>query len=247
MKSLPSKYLISIGVFLLWGALKGQNNNDLATYYDWFDSKINRTNTGLYNGLEYIELYRTINERHKFFNTSNFQVGTLIYDGQFYPNVELKYDLFDQQLLFNAGYNFSVPTIILFKDKVQGFTLGNNHFFHVNGGNTNDELKGYFEVLMEKSELLLLKKNKKKRFKRIRGKTIYYEFESEAYYVLRYNDFYHKIDSKKDIVKVLPEYKAYINEYYNTAQRKNYSDQFWTNFLYQLADKLESTKKETSP
>lgn len=246
MKGQTSKCLLALGVFLLWGTLKGQNNQDLTTYYEWFDSKINRTNTGLYNGLEYVELYRTINERHKFFNSSDFQVGTLVYDEEFYPNVELKYDLFDDQLLFNAGYNFSVPTIVLFKDKVQRFTLGSQQFLQVNSGSTTDEFKGYFEVLMEKSGILLLKKNKKKRFKRIRGKTIYYEFEAEAYYVMHYKDAYYRIDSKKDIANVFPDHKDYINENFNSALRKNSSDQFWTNFLSNLADKLGSQKADTS-
>ena len=65
----------------------GQNVQKEPQFYNWFDNQLNRYNTSLFNGLEYIELYRTINERHKFFENSDFQDGSIFYDGQFYNQV----------------------------------------------------------------------------------------------------------------------------------------------------------------
>ena len=220
-----------------------QNVQKEPQFYNWFDNQVHRYNTSLFNGLEYIELYRTINERHKFFESSDFQAGSIVYDGQFFDRVPLKYDLNVDELLFNVGYNYPYPTLILFTSKIKSFTLGKSDFIQINNTEGETAMAGFYEVLMNKESVTLLKKNKKKRFKRIKGNTVYYEFDNDNSFYISYKNNFHEIDSKNDIIRVWPDKKEYINEYYNSALRKTNEDNFWTSFFEKLADTF-TTEKE---
>lgn len=205
-------------------------------YYNWFDGQVKLYNTGLFNGTKYIELFRTINEKHKFFKKSEFQIGSLVYDGQFYDQALLKYDLDTDDLLLNIGYNYQYPTLILFKSKVEQFTIGNSHFVQITHDTEKSKVKGFYEVLFEGNSLTLLKKNKKKGLKRIKGSTVYYEFLPEDSYLVNHNGEFHHFENKQDIVRIWPSKREFINENYNQALKKANADVFWTNFFSKLSD-----------
>ncbi len=227
--------------------MMGQSAQKEPQFYNWFDNQVHRYNTGLFNGIEYIELYRTINELHKFFESSEFLIGSLVYDGQFYDQVPLKYDLDSDELLFNVGYNYRYPTLILVKSKVASFSFGEHHFIQVNQSGEATETTGFYEELLVKGPITLLKKNMKKRFKRIRGTTVYYEFEHNDSYLAAHQGTYYDIDSKKDILKIWPEKRTFINENFNPALRKTNEDAFWVSFFSKLADSFDTGKEEIKP
>ena len=89
--------LISYFFFQLsYGQLKNQEKES----YLWFDEVLGPENVNLYNGLNYIEKYKTKNGNHKFFNSENTLPNSLIiYEGQPYYNVKIKYDSFEDQVL----------------------------------------------------------------------------------------------------------------------------------------------------
>ncbi|WP_419211243.1 hypothetical protein ACNR9Q_10855 [Maribacter sp. X9] len=217
-------------------SMVAQSSKKEPEFYNWFDDQVERYNTGLFNGIEYIELFRTINERHKFFKSNEFQTGSIVYDGQFYDQVPLKYDLHTDELLFNVGYNYPYPTLILFKNKVKSFSLGDSDFSRIDISKGEQPMNGFYEELLMKEPITLLKKNKKKRFKRIKGNTIYYEFDYENNYILNYDDTFYEIKSKKDVLNIWPNKKEFINENFNPALRKSNEDNFWINFFTKLAD-----------
>ena len=226
-----------------FNSVVGQEMQKKPEFYNWFDNHINRNNTGLFNGLEYIEQYRTINERHKFFISSEFQTGSLVYDGQFYDNVPLKYDLNTDELLFNVGYNYPYPTLILFRSKVKSFTLGESNFIRINNNLGQYKMAGFYELLMLREPITLLKKNKKKRFKRIKGTTVYFEFGHENSYIVKYQENYFELNSKKDVIRIWPDKKEFINQYFNPALKKSNEDNFWTGFLYKLSETFIANKE----
>jgi len=222
------------------GSLISQNMPNEPAYYNWFDSKVQRYNTGLFNGIQYTEQYRTINEKHKFFEKSEFQLGSVVYNGQFYDQTPLKYNLDTDQLLLNIGYNYKFPTLILLKSKVEGFRIGESHFVHIENKSDETEMEGFYQVLVANDSVRLLKKNSKKRFKRIKGSTIYYEFLPENNYVIDYGDSYYNIARKKDVIRIWPNKRDFINENYNPALRKINEDDFWTSFFSKLSDSFNT-------
>ena len=219
----------------------GQNATIKPEYFNWFDKQVHQYNTSLFNGVEYIELYRTINDKHKFFGSSDFVLGSMVYDGQFFDRIPLKYDLDADNLLLNVGYNYPYPILILIKNKIDAFTLQGADFVRLPDENKDLDEAGFYQVLLKNRALTLLKKNFKKRFKRIRGSTLYYEFALEGTYALHYQDSYYEISSKQDVIRIWPENKDFINENYNASLKKTDSDAFWTSFFSKLSDVLQTT------
>lgn len=242
MKSTNLVSLLSIVFFSLHIGI-AQNASVEPQYFNWFDNEVQRNNTSLFNGLEYIELYRTINDKHKFYGTSDFQFGSVVYDGQFFDQVPLKYDLDADDLLLNVGYNYPYPILILIKSKVERFSLPGADFIQV--PENIEELKehGFYQILLENSLVSLLKKNFKKRFKRIRGSTLYYEFIQEVSFAIKYDGTYYEISNKQDVVRIWPDQRDYINENYNNSLKKADEEIFWTNFFTKLSDEINSQNR----
>ena len=101
-------------------------------------------------------------------------------------------------------------------------------------------MEGFYQVLVANDSIRLLKKNSKKRFKRIKGSTIYYEFLPENNYVIDYGDSYYNIARKKDVIRIWPNKRDFINENYNPALRKINEDDFWTSFFSKLSDSFNT-------
>ena len=130
--------------------------------------------------------------------------------------------------------------MILFKSKIAGFRLGESDFIQITTSGGTTKMSGFYEVIIEEDTLTLLKKNKKKRFKRIKGSTVYYEFDDENSYYIKYQDDYYEISSKNDVIRVWPDKKNYINEYFNHALLKTNEDFFWKSFFEKLAVTLNT-------
>ena len=190
----------------------------LSSYYNWFDAVIGVENTGLFDGIQYNERYRTINEKHKFFAAPKFLVGSLIYDNQPYYTVDMKYDLYEDQVLVRLDNPDGGDIILqLIKSKVKEFTLEGSKFVNLDYGLDDPEnLLGFHEVLFSKNELIFYKQNKKSKKDRLDKKIVYSEFNDDSNYKLFYNNEFYPIKNKRNLIKLFPELKKAINAYHNT-------------------------------
>ena len=87
----------------------------------------------------------------------------------------------------------------------------------------------------------LFKKHLKKKKKKTDQSFMYYKFIKESRYVIYYKNAYFKGNKKKDLVKVFPKQKNFIDSYYKTNKemKKNNFDAFLTQFIQMLSTKLE--------
>ncbi|MGQ9620394.1 MAG: hypothetical protein ACUVTX_05350, partial [Bacteroidales bacterium] len=86
---------------------------------------------------------------HQFFATSEFLTGSLTFNGRHYTELNLKYDIVNDELLLAVPYK---PIIILNKEMVDSFrfTYGNRTYNIVNMGNDSASVvRGYVNVLYE--------------------------------------------------------------------------------------------------
>lgn len=178
------------------------------------DQIIGQENTGLYNGTKYVELYRTINERHKFFKSSEFLLGNLVYLGQYYGNVSLKYDLDADDLLLDIGSLGKFPILKLYKSRISEFSIDGKKFVNM-GDHTSHITKGFHEVLWKSHDLKLLKKHKKGKLKKFSTKLVHYEFFDESNYFFEYKSVIHPLNKKGDLLKIFPKFRKKINQLYN--------------------------------
>ena len=189
---------------------------DKSTFYNWFDGMIGKANSGIYFGKEYVEHYRMLNDKHKFFDNPNFSVGSVVYDDQPYFDVELKYDLFEDQLLIRFTGQSVSPTLVVYKDKVSGFSINGHKFENLKFDPSNDSKPfGFLEVLLANDSIVLYEKHQKKIRTRMNERIQYFEFKSHNSYHLWYQDNYFQINEKRSLVSIFPNFKTELRDIEN--------------------------------
>jgi len=235
MQQLPKLLIILFTVCFTSFGFTQSNNNNTKQQYLWFDSVIGIENTGIYKGTSYVELYRVINEKHKFHETSDFTLGEVIYDNQPYFDLQLKYDLFEDQLLVAHPVGNSTQVMILIADKIKSFTLNDGNFINTNKLSIKQG-RGFCEVLTRNGASQLLKKYFKRPIKKLDKRSIYYEFREETTYVLFYKGEFYDIKNVRDLFEAYPENKNEIRQFAKdyAALKKSNKDRFMTSVVERL-------------
>ncbi|MEN8126017.1 MAG: hypothetical protein ABFR32_12920 [Bacteroidota bacterium] len=216
-----------------------QKKSTQKEYYKWFDDQVGIENTGLFNGFRYSEKYRTIDGNHKFFISSEFNKGTIKYDGQIYFDIEMKYDIYEDQVIVKLSTKAGESILQLIDEKIENFNFYNVQFERVSDKNSSiSNMTGFFETLYQSQNFTSLKKYKKIIKKYIKSDFVYYTFKNEIdYYIYNNNEFY-LVDSKKDLIKIFPDYKKEIKDHYkknNHMISSNYDE-----FIIQLSEQISN-------
>ena len=122
------RYLILLFFCINSSSLFSQNNSSSENYYNWFDNIIGINNTNLLNGIEFKEEYRTLENNSQYFFSNQFIPGDLIYNGQPYYDVDMKYDIYEDQLIIRLVDNTGYFAIKLIKELVESFKRGKTGF-----------------------------------------------------------------------------------------------------------------------
>lgn len=185
-------------------------------YYQWFDKAVGLENSGLYNGVVYIEKHRMRDKKQKFFDTTEFLKGTIDYDGQLYFDVPMKYDVNEDQVLIRLN-----RVLLLKKSKIKSFSINGHQFEKLEQPEAGKlPINGFFEVLFEKESFKLIKKHKKEVREKYGDKLVFHEFVDKNEYFLFYQNQYHGISSRGDVVKVFPDFAAKIKKQFPKSRRK---------------------------
>src|SRR6476619_7580616 len=103
-------------------------DNAVAFYQQFIDPP-----TGLYNGSEYVDYANSIKAGNPFFMSTNFNPGSIVYDGVLYNNIPLLYDVVKGEIVIKVG----IYKISLINEKISGFSLMNNKFVRIEENNSN--------------------------------------------------------------------------------------------------------------
>ena len=249
-ESIPGIFLFVLCGIIPMQILNGQENKNIAGYYALFDQTIGVTNSGIFNGVLYVEKHPVRGEDHKFFGSKSFMPGSVDYNEQSYFNVELKYDVYDDQLLIRNSEISGSPIAILDKEYIATFKI-NGHIFKNISFSTgkSNELSGFFEVLIDNDSLTLLKKHKKKIFRMLEDETdgvdlygskLYYKFKDQYFYYLYFNRYYYPLKKAGSLNAIFPQYKTQLKEIYKRhgALRKTDSESYLIAVIKDLSDTL---------
>jgi len=241
-KKITINFFFAIFFIINTVSIHSQTNSSSRDYYNWFDNIIGYENTGIYNGILYTEKFRTLNNNnHKFYLTSQFTSGNIIYNGQPYYNIEMKYDIYEDLLIVKLPNHSEYFIIQLINDKIDEFSINNKNFLKISGKyeeSFNEAIFGFYEISYQSKHLNLLKKHKKSRKDRIVGNFVYSQFKDEREYIIIYNDRYYKINSKKYFIKLFPELKKNIDNFYSANKQLLKLDQ--DTFMIQLIEHISS-------
>ncbi len=218
-------FTLFISLFL--NALYPQSNSE-SKLFAKLDSIQGYKNLALLNGIAYREEYRTLNEKHPYFNGRDFKNGSLVYDGQEFSNVKLRYDIFSDILIATIDRSGEEVFIIeLISDLVTSFEINAHHFDNLRFAN-GDHDPGFYEILNEYDCLKIYKKARVKPLEKRDRSRAYYEFEklSTDYYINTSNSFFEP--SSSNLRDKYPEYKDRIRAFFksNRSQRRSNYERF---------------------
>ncbi|MFO7743940.1 MAG: hypothetical protein R6V36_00990 [Psychroflexus sp.] len=209
-----------------------------AEIYSWYDNQTGIENSSLFRGVEYVEEDRMINEKHKFFQSDEFQKGWVIYDGQLYNNVPLKFNIYNDVLMVYLQHDQKSSFFQLFSDMVDNFQIHGHKFKYLEAKNDPD-IQGFYEVISENNDFKIFKKHVKDK-KELRDKSVaYIEFSTaNPDYVFQINEQFFDLDNRRDLFSRFPDYKKDIRDFYKDfrKQSRNQPDAF----MIRLADKMNS-------
>jgi hypothetical protein len=183
--------------------------------YTWFDDEVGLENSVLYNGVEFINLYNPINNKHRFFKTSTFSNGEVTYNDQTFYNVSLRYDLFEDHLIVKIENQKGRNQILLLKEKIERFRIGETQFEKIGENEINNAISsGFYELLTENDFFKLYKWNRKELDKGIKNDAVYYEFnEIKPVYIVKTNSEFFEVKRKRDLTKKYPEFKSELSNF----------------------------------
>ncbi len=232
----------SLLTFIGFGAFSQTNSQN--NIYETYDAIVDLDNTGLYNGTEFTDPFLNTDGSYRYFNGFDYTNGSVEYNGQYYVNISLKYDLLEDNLLVRSDDNLSVFNVKMIPEFVTEFTLYNHHFVRLPETGLSLSGNGFFETAYIGNDLSLYIKHTKKKKDKALNSGIQYRFTENNFYVLKNNGKYYSVSSSKDIEKILPEKKELIRNFSKSykALYKSNPDSYMTKLLKYLDGATENTK-----
>ncbi|HEY0679625.1 MAG TPA: hypothetical protein VGD17_15175 [Chitinophagaceae bacterium] len=162
---------------------------------------------GLYNGIEHSG-YSPVIKGHAYYLTRDWQKGTVWYDGIFYKDVSLLYDIYKDQVVIR--HSNEIYIIGLVSSKVSAFTISGLRFKRLSIAAENIQA-GFYELLFEGKLTVLAKRSKKLR-EYINVK-MEYEFLDQDQLIIEKDGTYNIIRKESNLIDVLGDQRALVKQY----------------------------------
>src|SRR5436190_5048316 len=131
---MPMKKLDHILLIIIWSvaSIPAFSQEGGGSIEAWFDNQVGFENSGLLNGHEYLFAFRGANS-HPFFFAEGVSKGFVNYNGQWYRDIFLMYDLFSNQLILRHQTNEGQTKLMCFDAKeLKSFSLFGHNFTKIN-------------------------------------------------------------------------------------------------------------------
>ncbi|HEX8377055.1 MAG TPA: hypothetical protein VF602_04505 [Pedobacter sp.] len=177
------------------------------------------TEAPIYRGKIYYKYpFKITNNGHTYFLEDKFIKGTIQYDGKFYSEINLLYDILLDQLVLRYLDNYS--SIILLQENVSNFSILNYDFINIRDSKNPSLMpNGYYNSLYKSGNVLLLAKRSKTVKKSVEsGAVIYNVLPVDTYFVLK-DGAVEKANNKKAFLK---QFKRAGNQQYLKSKNLSY-------------------------
>ncbi|MDX2046483.1 MAG: hypothetical protein SFU87_06835 [Chitinophagaceae bacterium] len=202
------------GTVFLTGYAPAQNPSDSALLQQAVSRSVQQyfglfgENIHLYNGTEYIR-YNTGAKGHPFFLSEQPVKSDIVYGGILYRDVNLSYDLTSEEIL--AILPVQNVNLKLVNKKIESFNLSNHHFIRIDSTSGNLS-SGFYEILHQHKNVMLLAKRLKRVVQSPRPEEPPRFLQQDIYFISTGSDYYN-ISSKKSIINILKDKKEEIRRF----------------------------------
>ncbi|MCM8569915.1 hypothetical protein NE848_11035 [Gramella jeungdoensis] len=208
------------------------NSQTAEKVYEVFDSRVGLENTVLFNGFQYQDPVKTINDNNKFlFPGNEYSNGEVSYSGHYFFDVKLKFNLVDDRLFIKIAYDSTSAFFQLITEKIDSFIIRDIQFIRLD---YSEEVKGFYQKLFSSKDYSLYKKYRKDSNEKHDKSFFYYEYKfTDPQYVLIYNEKPFQANSRRDVIDIFPDKKSEIKQFYKEQKSlsKRDMDAFMENLL----------------
>ncbi len=169
----------------------------------------------LYNGSEYL-VYEPLDEEHPYFLTEEWTYCDLKYDGEWFRNVPLLFDIDKNKLIASYYYNGSKMQLV--ERRVDEFVLEGHRFTNLkNTADTTTVKKGYYELLYD-GKTKVLARRMKDFIEKLEGMGALRKFNESSQVFVTYNGEYYKIQNKRDLLMIFSDRRRQVKDFIRDKQ-----------------------------
>lgn len=213
---MPRPVLLLIGLTALCQASSAQDaapdsstfaayKNAVNTYYNYTDKQAR-----LYNGWLHIG-YSTKIEGVAYYENANWKNGTVVYDGLEFNNVNMLYDLYQDELIIQ---HFHKLMLTLHSVKISSFKFDGHYFVRYLRDSTvkGSPATGFYEVLHEGKTRMMAKRIKL--LEETITDVLEQKFTQKNFYYIYSNNTWYNVKNYKDLRKlILKDKSSEIRQY----------------------------------
>jgi hypothetical protein len=186
------------------------------------DSSINLINTAvnfyyqslgelspLYNGSEYLSYTHTLQSGHPFFNSTQFEKGTIHLDGMIFRNVMMLYDIIKDKVIilhFDNIHKVDLPVY-----RIGEFTFLGHHFIRLYPDSMNIMEEGFYERLYNGKTSLFIQRKKVIREERTGTEINNVVDEANGFYVQK--NGYHAVKNMRVLLQILNDKREQVRQF----------------------------------
>lgn len=201
-----------IVIILLATVIANAQTTSKDKIYKTYDQLVSLDNTSLFNGTEFTDLFLNTNGTFRYLGGFDYAKGSVVYKDQYFTDVLLKYDVFEDDLLTKSNDNLSIFEVKLIPEFVSEFKLHDRRFVRMTVFGKSE----FFELAYEGNSIDLYVKHKMKKREKALKSGVQYSFKPINYYIFKYKENYIKVESINELRRALPEVKDDIKDFRHT-------------------------------
>ena len=177
-----------------------------------YSSEIGR-NSMVYTGSGYYDPHNG-RKGHQYFIDDYWEQGSLIYEGQAFDSIFLKYDVYmDLLLIENFNSNGFLSPIHLYGPKVSSFELMGYSFIRLEKDTISNIKTGYYNQMYKSKDMEVLVKRRKEIVDSNEVNSFRKKFIEKDRYYIKKNEMFYRVKKKRAILKVLEDRKKEIKSF----------------------------------
>lgn len=213
-------------------------SNAIALYEDRVSEQSHLINGTSYHKVQLLHNNRSkIEEAHPYYSFEWTQ-GAVLYDGEWY-SATLLYDVSSDNLIMQTTP--PLRQILLVREKVEEFRLGDRHFVKLSG--ENSLVEGFYEAIYDNNAKVFVRT--KKTFERVVGYDVEtpYRYLTKTTHYIKKDGNYYNVNSKGSVLKVFSSQKSQLRAFLR-SQSMSFKDNrtFLIGEMARYYDQLEAEK-----
>lgn len=181
----------------------------------------NAPESRLLNGVAYINHAPSYVTGRPFFQSSDPQSGTLVYDGQQFVDVPLLYEQVQDQVLLDGPAQ--AQPLQLIRQQVQAFEVGGHRFVHLPADSAGVVAEGFYDLVADGPAQLLVKRSKKVEAA-TGGYNITGKYEEKTQFFVQRQGKIYELNTLKQALGALADKKAEMQAYARRYRLRFLSD-----------------------